>query len=345
MLPCSSATPFEVAIPRFAAHNSAVLRPLGPQGRVRYSAFASGQLAGRRRTRFRCSESRGRRDQRCRRRGRVTWERSPGLPQTEGWQLGVRVRQNRAVPEPPPSVAALSIVLAALGWVTELFVGGSAATGDYLAGVSDLDLVALTDGPVDCARQEALRHVHVELDRGEAAGLNLGCVYVDRASLTDLDALHPTWTHGAMVIRSLSAIARAELVRYGYSVLGRPPQTLLPDVTEDDIRVAARRELTGYWATAAARPWWWLDRTMIDLGLTSMARGRHALLTGQLLTKTAAIDVADAPSWLIEQVRVRRLGGDERSPLLRSAWHGWRDARRTTADARQRKQPRLRKQH
>ncbi len=238
------------------------------------------------------------------------------------------------MPGTPPSVVALAALLAPLGWVTELFVGGSAATGDYLPGVSDLDLVALVDGSVDTARREALERLHVGLDRAEAAGLNLGCVYVDHATLTDLDAPHPTWTHGEMVNRPLSAIARAELVLHGYSVLGQKPQSLLPDVNEDDVRLAARRELTGYWATAARRPWWWLDRTTIDLGLTSMARGRHALGTGHLLTKTAAIEAAHAPGWLIDQMRVRRRGGSSQSPLLRSAWHAWLDARRTTANAR-----------
>jgi hypothetical protein len=126
----------------------------------------------------------------------------------------------------------LAALLAPLGWVTELFVGGSAATGDYLPGVSDLDLVALVDGSVDTARRATLQRLHVGLDRTEAAGLNLGCVYVDHARLTDLDAAHPTWTHGEMVIRPLSAIARAELALHGYSVLGRKPQALLPDVTE-----------------------------------------------------------------------------------------------------------------
>jgi hypothetical protein len=43
-----------------------------------------------------------------------------------------------------------------------------------------------------------------------------------------------------------------------------------------------------------------------DLGLTSMARGRHALLTGQLLTKTQAIEQARAPAWLKDQLRARR---------------------------------------
>lgn len=103
-----------------------------------------------------------------------------------------------------------------------------------------------------------------------------------------------------MVERAWSPVARAEVVRHGYAVFGRPPQTLLPIVDGQDIRRAARAELTGYWAKAAYRPWWWLDRTMIDLGLTSMARGRHALRTGQLLTKTAAIEAVDAPpcSWI-----------------------------------------------
>ena len=48
----------------------------------------------------------------------------------------------------PPAVSALADRLADLGWVTGLLVAGSLATGDYVPGVSDLDLVALTEGPV-----------------------------------------------------------------------------------------------------------------------------------------------------------------------------------------------------
>ena len=39
--------------------------------------------------------------------------------------------------------------LSELGWMTDLWVAGSLATGDYVPGVSDLDLVAVADGPVD----------------------------------------------------------------------------------------------------------------------------------------------------------------------------------------------------
>jgi hypothetical protein len=230
----------------------------------------------------------------------------------------------------PPVVRQLAECLDDLGWVTDLLVAGSLATGDYVPGVSDLDLVALTEGP---ARQEILASLHRELDRGAAQGLDLGCVYVDAGRLADLGAVHPMWTHGSLVQRSLSGVTRAELVRHGFAVLGRPPTAVLPEMTDDDVRRAARAELCGYWADAARRPLWWLNPVIADLGLTSMARGRHALQTGQLLTKTQAIEQAHAPAWLKDQLRARRRGQRVASPRARTALIAWRDARRTVAGA------------
>ncbi|HEY6790815.1 MAG TPA: hypothetical protein VI365_26255 [Trebonia sp.] len=104
-------------------------------------------------------------------------------------------------------------------------------------------------------------------------------------------------------------------------------------MTDDDIRRAASAELRGYWAHAANRPLWWLNPVIADRGLTSMARGRHTLQTGQLLTKTEAIEQAHAPAWLEDQLRVRRQGQPVASPRIRTALTAWRDARRTVADA------------
>jgi hypothetical protein len=234
----------------------------------------------------------------------------------------------------PPVVGELARELARCGWVSDLYVGGSLATGDYLPGVSDLDLVALVDGSVDADRTAFLTTLHRRLDDGAGSGRDLGCVYVDAARLGDGQARHPTWTHGALVNRKLSGIVRAELVLHGYAVFGRAPRDVLPPMSADDVRAAARREVTGYWAWAARRPWMWLDPVITDLGLTSMARGRHAMSTGELLTKTRAVEEADAPDWLIDQLRARRRGADVRSPRLRSAVIAWRDARRTVASAR-----------
>jgi hypothetical protein len=233
----------------------------------------------------------------------------------------------------PAAVRHLADRLDALGWVTDLLVAGSLATGDYVPGVSDLDLVALTEGPVRPARQEILAGLHRELDQGAAQGLDLGCVYVDAGRLAELGARHPTWTHGRLVQRSLSQVTRAELIRHGLAVLGRPAAALLPEMTDDDVRRAAHAELCGYWARAARRPLWWLNPVIADLGLTSMARGRHALQTGQLLTKTQAIEQAQAPDWLKDQLRARRQGQRVTSPRARTALIAWRDARRTVAAA------------
>jgi hypothetical protein len=233
----------------------------------------------------------------------------------------------------PAAVSVLGDRLAGLGWVTDLLVAGSLATGDYVPGVSDLDLVALTAGPVGQARQDVLAGLHRELDRGAAQGLDLGCQYVGAAALAEAAALHPMWTHGSLVHRTLSGVTRAELVRHGFAVLGRPPAAVLAAMTDDDVRRAARAELCGYWAWASRRPLMWLDPVIADLGLTSMARGRHALETGQLLTKTQAAGQAHAPAWLREQLRARRRGEHVVSPRARTALIAWRDARRTVAGA------------
>jgi hypothetical protein len=217
--------------------------------------------------------------------------------------------------------------------VTDLMAAGSLATGDYVPGVSDLDLVAVTRGPVGPPRQEVLAGLHRELDQEVAQGLDLGCVYVDVTNLADLRARHPMWTHGVLAHRTVSGITRAELVRHGFAVMGRQPAAVFPDMTDDDVRRAARAEICGYWAWASRRPLMWLNPVIADLGLTSMARGRYALQTGRLLTKTQAAPQAHAPAWLREQLRARRRGEQVASPRLRTALIAWRDARRTVATA------------
>jgi hypothetical protein len=240
-------------------------------------------------------------------------------------------RRPGTAPATMTAVAEFGSRLSSLGGVTDLLVAGSLATGDYVPGVSDLDLVALTDGPADPA---ALTALHRDLDAGVARGLDLGCVYVPVAARRDRAAEHPTWTHGRLVQRILSGITRAELVRHGYPVFGRPPAEMFPPMTDDDVRAAARAELTGYWAWAARRPWMFRSPVMADLGLTAMARGRFAMAEGDLLTKTAAVHQAAAPPWLIAQLAARRRGEPVVSPRRRAAWIAWRDVRRTVAAAR-----------
>lgn len=234
----------------------------------------------------------------------------------------------------PSVLTAFAVRLEELGWISDLWIAGSLATGDHVPGVSDLDLVAVVDGPVGKAREAVLKSLHAELDRGIAAGAHLGCAYLDQVAVDDVMRRHPTWTHGTLVRRTLSGITRAELVRHGWASFGRPPATVLPPMSDDDVRRAARAEVGGYWAWAARRPWMWLDPVVVDLGLTGMARARYAVRTGRLLTKSAAIDQAHAPEWLTDHLRARRRGEATRSPRVRAGWVAWRDARATVRDLR-----------
>ena len=227
------------------------------------------------------------------------------------------------------AVTAFADRLAALGWVTDLWIAGSLATGDYVPGVSDLDLVALVGGRVDQSRQLTLTSLHQDLDRGIAAGSDLGCQYVEEGLIGDRQALHSTWTHGSLVRRRLSGITRAELVRCGPAVFGRPPTGVLVPMNDDDLREVARAELCGYWAWASRRPWMWLDPEIADLGLSAMARARYTLRTGRLLTKSEAIEKVHGPAWLIGQLSARRRGELVFSPRVRTGWIAWRDARDT----------------
>jgi hypothetical protein len=186
---------------------------------------------------------------------------------------------------------------------------------------------------MDQSRRAAIAALHQDLDAGAGKGLRLGCAYVDNAGISSLGQKHPTWTHGKMTDRVLSSITRAELVCFGYSVFGRAPGEVLPAMSASDIRVAALAELTGYWAWAAKRPLMWLNPAIVDLGLTSMARGRHAMARGTLMSKSEAIEEAHAPNWLLDQLRARRRGQNVKSPRLRAALISWRDARRTVSEA------------
>ena len=134
-----------------------------------------------------------------------------------------------------------------------------------------------------------------------------------------------------MTDRALSGITRAELVTCGIRVHGREPTALLPSMTADDIRAAARAELCGYWAWAVRRPLIWLDPVIAELGLTSMARGRAGLADGRLISKTEAIDGIHAPDWLRRHLAERRRGGRVTSPRVRTGVVAWRDAQATVA--------------
>lgn len=110
-----------------------------------------------------------------------------------------------------------------LGVADAIWVGGSLATGDYVPGVSDLDLVAVASQPLSGDALAEVARLHEDLDAGPAHGMDLGCQYPDAGRLLDVTVEHPTWTHGDLLDRAVSLVTRVELVLHGYSLLGPPP--------------------------------------------------------------------------------------------------------------------------
>jgi predicted nucleotidyltransferase len=64
-----------------------------------------------------------------------------------------------------PAVAAFERAIAAEVALTGLYAGGSLASGDYVPGISDLDLVAIIAAPLDTAKRQRVGEVHGGLMR------------------------------------------------------------------------------------------------------------------------------------------------------------------------------------
>jgi len=232
-----------------------------------------------------------------------------------------------------PAVDELVAELARCGWVSDLWLHGSLATGDHSPGISDIDLVALTARALGPDEVAFLSRMHRHIDQTVGRRCALGCAYVDVSRLDDLRVEHPTWTHGRLVERRLSAMVRVELLDHGRPLLGRAPSALLAPMSRDDIRTAVREELTGYWSWALRRPWLFLDSRHADLALVSMARARIALATGTLVTKTEALAQVRAPAVVVDGLRRRRTAGSRRTPIAPLlAHHAWHDTRRTIGE-------------
>jgi hypothetical protein len=233
----------------------------------------------------------------------------------------------RRGPVPPDVAAALAGLAAALeptDGALALYAAGSLATGDYRPATSDLDLVAVVRAPLSAPARRQVQDLHRALMAAQPAAARLHCAYPAVTSLADLAAAHPTWAHGRLVMRPLTAIARAELAQAGLVVFGPGPAELIGPVRPEQVAAAARDELGGYWRPAARWPWRWRADTWVDLGLLTLARGTVTAADGRLLTKSQALALLPClgvPDRLVEEIARRRRGEPVPMPP------GWRARR------------------
>jgi hypothetical protein len=193
-----------------------------------------------------------------------------------------------------------------------LWAHGSLAAGDFVPGRSDLDLVALIAAPASHAAQPGLQRVHESLISDEPLAAELHCTYVVSGEQADASRSHLTWAHAELFERRVSPVTRRELLDGGLCLLGPPPDTVFPAVTDTELADYVRADLRDFYYPKTDRADLWLRDIWVDLGMLTLARADVTLREGRLITKREALDVLaemGAPADVVADIRARRYGG------------------------------------
>jgi hypothetical protein len=195
-----------------------------------------------------------------------------------------------------------------------LWAHGSLALGDFQPGRSDLDLIALIRAAPTAAQRQELQRTHEGLAAQEPLAEKLHCSYVIEAELGDAGRDHLTWAHGELFDRPVSPVTRRELCQGGLALLGPAPATVVPPVTDQELKDYIRADLRDYWYPHTARSDLWLNDIWVDLGLLTFARATVTLTDGRLITKREALEVLaglDAPADVLRDIYQRRYAAAE----------------------------------
>ncbi|MES2708353.1 MAG: aminoglycoside adenylyltransferase domain-containing protein [Verrucomicrobiota bacterium] len=232
----------------------------------------------------------------------------------------------------PPEVAATMSAYERLaddqlpGRIRGLYLSGSLALGDYRAGRSDIDFVAVSDTALEGAELERLRRVHMELRR-TVRGPKLDGVYLTWAALAAAPAglsvpycLRDRFEPGGDF--AVNPVTWRLLEQHALTLRG-PAR---PVVHRDDgmLREWCRENLRSHWGSwARSAQGYGLDRLfslareLVVWGVLGVARPHATIRTGRMISKTAAgmyALEAFPPRWsaIIREALAGR-GGDDRS--------------------------------
>ena len=155
----------------------------------------------------------------------------------------------------PSAAAILDDLLAELEsvlgpWMVGAYLSGSAVTGGYDPGVSDLDLVVLTDAPVDELRMGRLDDVHrLVKSRNPGWDDRLEIVYISQATLGSfrtspdrLAVISPGETFHLRADRAVEWLQNWFLLREsGVTLRGPAPTAIVPPITHIEFVAATAR--------------------------------------------------------------------------------------------------------
>jgi hypothetical protein len=213
------------------------------------------------------------------------------------------------------------------GLVDGLYLQGSIALGDYRAGVSDIDFVAVTSAAPD---PHQVRAIHERLRRRGRKPFFDG-LYVSRDELRSDPATLPAgvavheWRVEAASPFERNLVTWHVLAQGGVAVRGPAVGELGVHTDWPALARATQGNLHEYWAPWARQAAWspaGLTAWGTTWGVLGVARLRHTLAAGRITTKTEAAAYATATydrRWhrVIEEALRVRVGG---RPRYRNPW-------------------------
>ncbi|MEU9368670.1 nucleotidyltransferase domain-containing protein [Streptomyces avermitilis] len=186
---------------------------------------------------------------------------------------------------------------------------GSLAGGDYQEGRSDLDLIAVLEGPVRLGAAREVARLHRRLRADEALAEKLHCSYLTPDTVAGAERSYLTWAHDHLMRRPVTPVTRRELHAFGLVLHGSAPKDLLPPTPDRELDAFVVRDQKEYWRPAVRKARLWRQNVWVDLGMVTFARATVTLREGRLISKKealAALPGLGAPTDVVVDIRRRR---------------------------------------
>ena len=134
---------------------------------------------------------------------------------------------------------------------------GSLAGGDYQEGRSDLDLIAVLEGPVPLGTVRQVARLHRRLRADEPLAEKLHCSYLTPDTMAGAERSHLTWAHDQLMKRPVTPVTRRELHAFGLVLHGKPPEGLLPPTSDRELDAFVVRDQKEFWRPAVRKARLW----------------------------------------------------------------------------------------
>jgi hypothetical protein len=179
-----------------------------------------------------------------------------------------------------------------------VYLRGSLALGDFIPDTSDIDVLAVTERPINAAEFAILAALHAHLAPLPHPYANrLEIAYIDRAAVQRFESglCHPSLGQGEALTwsehRDNWILERWTVRECGVTLLGPDPRSLIDPIAADDLRTAVRTRLRDWadWANQPNDPDWLLPRDHKAYVVETMCRALYTLACNQLPSKPRAV--------------------------------------------------------